>query len=97
VEQAKMAFYSLHEPAAGLCVLSREARRDTISQSPDAKFGVWANSLGFFGLGTGGLGRNTSPKRWVDVLKDASSCDPLVKNVEGSGAFRKRLEGTSKK
>ena len=78
-------------------VFYRVRRGETISQSPDAKFGVWANSWGFFGLGTGGLGRNTSPKRWVDVLKDAASCDPLVKNVEGSGAFRKRLEGTSKK
>ncbi len=60
-----------------------ETPLSALSQSPDAIYGVLAKSWGF-GLGTGRLGWNSSPKRWVDVLKDVESCEPLVKKVEGS-------------
>ena len=59
-----------------------EPPRSALSQSPDAFYGLRANWG--FGLGTGRLGWNSSPKRWVDVLKDVESCEPLVKKVEGS-------------
>ena len=62
-------------------VFYRVRRGETISQSPDAMYGVRANTWGF-GLGTRRLGWNSLPKRWVDVLKDVASCEPLTMPLE---------------